>query len=77
MDRFLLQRKCKKCQELMHMIMGIRLNREKHDRIDFIFSFISNTEFIKYVFDSKAALNAAIIKEIITDLGSLAREGLI
>jgi hypothetical protein len=77
LDRFLLIRKCEQCQKLMHMAVGNCLSRNSHERIDFIFNFISDKKFVKYVFDSKSAFNAATIKEIIVDLGLLVTNGLI
>jgi hypothetical protein len=61
----------------MGMIIGKRLTRENHKHIEFIFGFISNEKFLKYVFNSRSGLNDAIIKEIIVDLGLLVEKGLI
>jgi hypothetical protein len=75
--RLLFRSKCKDCQKLMHRIIGNHLTRKSHARIDFIFNFISNKEFLKYAFDSKSTFNQAIIRQIMVDLRALANDGLI
>jgi hypothetical protein len=70
-------RGCKKCQKLLHDIIANRQTRESHERIDYIFNFLSNTEFLKYVFDAKPSINHAIVKDLIIDMGSLMDERLI
>jgi hypothetical protein len=77
LNRFLLRRKCKECQKLIHKIIANRLTQKSHERIDFIVNFISNEQFVKYVFDSKSAFNHSIIKEIIVDFRGLVNDGLI
>jgi hypothetical protein len=74
LHRLLLKSKYKDCQNLIHRIIGNRLTRKRHERIDFVFNYISNQEFIKYAFDSKSAFNHAIIKEIIVDLRALGHD---
>jgi hypothetical protein len=69
--RLLLRSKCRDCQTLLHRIIGNRLTQKSHARIDFIFNFISNKEFIKYAFDSKSEFNHAIIREITIDFRAL------
>lgn len=71
LNQFLFKRNGNECQQLIHMIIKSHLTRKSHERIDFIFSFILNEEFIKYVFDSNTAFNHAITKEIIVDLRTL------
>lgn len=70
-NRAILTRNCKKCQKLLHTILGNRASRESHERIDFICNFISNEKFLKYAFDSNSAFNRATIEDIIRDLRSL------
>ncbi|CAF3742852.1 unnamed protein product [Adineta steineri] len=76
-NRFLLKNKLKDCQKLIHKIIGNHLTRKSHERIDFIFDFISTKEFLKYIFNSKLVLNHTIIKEITVDLRVVMRSGLI
>ena len=75
--RLLLRSKCKDCQKLIHRIIGNRLTQKSHERINFIFDFISNTDFLKYVFNSKSTINHAIIREIIVDFRALMKGMLI
>lgn len=74
LNRFLFKRQCKECQKLIHTIIKIHLTRKSHERIDFIFNFILNEAFIKYVFDSDSKFNHATIREIILYLRILIYE---
>lgn len=70
-NRLLFIRNCKKCQHMLHTIIGNQRTRESHERIDFICNFFCNTNFLKYAFDASSAFNRATITDIIQDLRSL------
>ncbi len=76
-NRFFLIRSCQKCQKLFHDIISSRQTRQSHERIDFIFNFLSDAQFIKYVFDSNSSLNHGIVRDMIIDMGLLMDEKLI
>ncbi|CAF1182952.1 unnamed protein product [Adineta steineri] len=72
-----LQRKLRHCQQLIRRIIGNHLTQKSHDRIDFIFDFISDADFLAYIFDSELTRNHAIIEEIIDDLRALMSDALL
>jgi hypothetical protein len=76
-NRLFLIRACQKCQKLFHDIIANRQTRQSHERIDFIFNFLSDAQFIKYVFDSNSSMNHGIVRDIIIDMGLLMDERLI
>jgi hypothetical protein len=77
LNRFFLIRQCQRCQRLLHDIIINRQTRRSHERIDFIFSHLSNAEFLKYVFDSKSTFNHATVRDMIVDMGLLMNQTLI
>ncbi|CAF1239138.1 unnamed protein product [Adineta steineri] len=77
LSRFTLQCLFRNCRGLIHSIIGDHLTQKSLDRIDFIFNFISDADFLAYMFNFKLTLNRAIIVEIIDDLRVLVRDGLI
>ncbi|CAF1059104.1 unnamed protein product [Adineta steineri] len=66
--KFALQQKLENCQRLIHDIAANHLTQKSHDRINFIFNFISTDEFLTYMFDSNSTRNHAIIEEMIIAL---------
>ncbi|CAF3039402.1 unnamed protein product [Rotaria sp. Silwood2] len=76
-DRVFLTRMCKECQDLTHKIISTHLTQKSHIRIDYIFNYLSNLQFIEYVFNTNSTANRAIIKEIVQDMNSLMDAGLL
>ncbi|CAF0728194.1 unnamed protein product [Rotaria sordida] len=76
-DRVFLTRMCKECQDLTHKIISTHLTQKSHIRIDYIFNYLSNLQFIEYVFNSNSTATRAIIKEIVQDMNSLMDAGLL
>ncbi|UJR26946.1 hypothetical protein I4U23_008254 [Adineta vaga] len=76
-DRLFLTRMCKECQELTHKIVSTHLTQKSHTRIDYIYNYVSNLQFLDYVFNPNATSNRAIIKDIVEDMHSLMDAGLL
>ncbi|CAF0858805.1 unnamed protein product [Rotaria sordida] len=76
-DRVFLTRMCRECQDLTHKIISTHLTQKSHIRIDYIFNYLSNLQFIEYVFNSNSTATRAIIKEIVQDMNSLMDAGLL
>ncbi|CAF1461402.1 unnamed protein product [Adineta ricciae] len=76
-DRLFLTRICKECQELTHKIVSTHLTQKSHTRIDFIYNYVSNLQFIDYVFNPNSTTNRAIIKDIVGDMHTLMDAGLL
>lgn len=74
-DRSILIRLCRECQELTHKIISTHLTQKSHSRIDYVYNFVSNLQFLEYAFDSKSTVNRAIIKEIVEDMHRLMDAG--
>jgi len=70
-DRAFLTRVIKECQELTHKIITTHLTQKSHERIDHVFNFISNLQFLEYAFDQKLEKNRQAIGQIVTDMNSL------
>lgn len=76
-DRVFLIRMCKECQDLTHRIISTHLTQKSHTRIDYVFNYLSNLQFIDYIFNTDSTNNRAIIKDIVTDMNSLMDAGLL
>ena len=74
-DRTVLTRMCKECQELTHKIISTHLTHKSHARIDFVFNYVSNLDFLEYSFNPNSTVNRAMIKEIVEDMQSLMDAG--
>ncbi|CAF1077838.1 unnamed protein product [Rotaria sordida] len=74
-DRSVLTRMCQECQELTHKIISKHLTQKSHTRIDYVFNYVSNIEFLEYSFNPNSTINRAIIKEIIADMHTLMDSG--
>jgi hypothetical protein len=68
---------CKECQDLTHKIISTHLTQKSHTRIDYIFNYASNLQFLDYVFNPNSTTNRAIVKDIVTDMNSLMDAGLL
>ncbi|CAF1059122.1 unnamed protein product [Adineta steineri] len=71
--RLLLQYELSHCRELIHRIIGTYLTQNSHQRIDYIFNFISTGTFLRDIFDSELEGNHDIIVQITDDLHALMR----
>jgi hypothetical protein len=76
-DRVFLTRMCKECQDLTHKIVSTHLTQKSHARIDFIYNYLSNLQFLEYTFNVNSPTNRAVIKEIVQDMNSLMDAGLL
>ena len=76
-DRLFLTHTCRECQDLIHKIISNHLTSKSHGRIDYIFNYVSNLEFMEYVFNSNLTISRTIIKEIVDDMNSLMDAGLL
>lgn len=74
-DRAVITRMCKECQELTHKIISTHLTHKSHARIDYVFNFVSNIQFLDYSFNPTSTVNRAIIKEVVEDMHSLMDAG--
>jgi hypothetical protein len=74
-DRSVLTRMCNECQDLTHRIISTHLTQKSHARIDFVFNYVSNLEFLEYSFNPNSSINRAIIKEIVEDMQTLMDAG--
>ncbi|CAF4999518.1 unnamed protein product [Rotaria sp. Silwood1] len=74
-DRSVLTRMCQECQELTHKIISKHLTQKSHARIDYVFNYVSNIDFLEYSFNPNSTINRAIIKEIIEDMHTLMDAG--
>ncbi|CAF3352918.1 unnamed protein product [Rotaria socialis] len=74
-DRSILTRMCQECQELTHKIVSTHLTPKSHARIDYVFNYASNIQFLEYSFNPNSTTNRAIIKEIIEDMHTLMDAG--
>jgi transcription termination factor NusB len=74
-DRSVLTRMCKECQDLTHKIISTHLTQKSHLRIDYVFNFVSNLQFLEYSFNPNSTPNRAVIKEIVEDMNSLMDAG--
>ncbi len=74
-DRSVLTRMCKECQDLTHKIISTHLTHKSHTRIDYVFNYVSNIQFLEYIFNSSSTVNRAIIKEVVEDMQSLMDAG--
>jgi transcription termination factor NusB len=74
-DRSVLTRMCNECQDLTHRIISTHLTQKSHARIDFVFNYVSNLEFLEYSFNPNSPINRAIIKEIVEDMHTLMDAG--
>ena len=74
-DRAVLTRMCKECQDLTHKIISKHLTPKSHARVDFVFNYVSNLQFLEYSFNPSSTVNRAIVKEVIDDMHSLMDAG--
>lgn len=74
-DRAILTRMCKECQELTHKIVASHLTQKSHVRIDFVFNYVSNLQFLEFAFNPNSPVNRAIVKEVVGDMQSLMDAG--
>lgn len=74
-DRSVLTRMCIECQELTHKIISTHLTQKSHARIDYVFNYVSNLQFLEDSFNPNSTINRAIIKEIVEDMQSLMDAG--
>jgi transcription termination factor NusB len=74
-DRSVLTRMCIECQELTHKIISTHLTQKSHARIDYVFNYVSNIQFLEDSFNPNSTINRAIIKEIVEDMQSLMDAG--
>jgi transcription termination factor NusB len=74
-DRSILVRMCKECQDLTHRIISTHLTNKSHARMDYVFNYVSNLQFLEYCFNPSSTVNRAIIKEIVEDMHSLMDAG--
>jgi transcription termination factor NusB len=74
-DRLFLTRMCKECQDLTHRIISTHLTNKSHARMDYVFNYVSNLQFLEYCFNPSSTVNRAIIKEIVEDMHSLMDAG--
>ncbi|CAF5227617.1 unnamed protein product, partial [Rotaria magnacalcarata] len=51
------------------------LTPKSHARIDYVFNYASNIQFLEYSFNPNSTTNRAIIKEIIEDMHTLMDAG--
>ena len=66
----------KECQDLSIKIISGHLTEKSSRRIDYIFTYLSNLQFLEYLFDSNSTTDRIIIKEIIDDIRSLMDTGM-
>jgi len=76
-DRVFLTRMCKECQDITHQIISTHLTQKSHVRIDYVFSTITNLQFLEFAFNADSSTNRAIIKDIVDDMNSLMDAGLL
>ncbi|CAF0949000.1 unnamed protein product [Adineta steineri] len=76
-DRLFLTRMCKECQDLTHKIISTHLTQKSHVRIDYIYNYLGNLQFLDYVFNPNSTTNRVVIKEIVQDMNSLMDAGLL
>ena len=65
----------KECQDLAHKIISTHLANKYHAKIDFIFDYVSNIQFVEQIFDPASTTNRVILKEIVDDLQSVVDNG--
>ncbi len=66
---------CKECQDLTHKIISTHLTQKSHLRIDYVFNYVSNLQFLEYSFNPNSTINRAIFKEVVEDMQSLMDAG--
>ncbi len=76
-DRLFLTRMCRECQDLTHKIISTHLTQKSHARIDYVYNYLSNLQYLEYVFNPNSNINRTIIKEIVQDMNSLMDSGLL
>lgn len=74
-DRSIITRMCHECQELTHKIISTHLTQKSHARIDYVFNYLANVQFLEYLFNPSSTTNRAIIKEAVEDMHTLMDAG--
>lgn len=59
------------CHNLLSKIISTHLTEKSHARINYIFNYISNLQFLEYLCDPNSTSNREIIEEILDDMRSL------